>query len=86
MALAGFYSKDGKKKNLSGFFINKIDVNTGKVTVSTTKDITAGMIGQNYSDDSNDKDDDDADKPKKEKKPGDDADDDDDKKCRCKSP
>jgi len=73
VALAGFFSKDGKKKNLNGFFINKIDVNTGALTVSSTKEITSGMLGQNYADDADD-DDKEEEKKSSKKKSDDDED------------
>lgn len=78
VALAGFYSKDGKKKTLNGFFINKINVSTGELALKSSKEISAGMLGQNYSEDTNDNDDDDDDsKDKKEKKEAKKGDDDD---------
>jgi hypothetical protein len=71
VALSGFYSKDGKKRNLNGFFINKIDVAKGELTLSSTKEITSGMLGQNYSDDNDDNDDADETEKTDTKKSGD---------------
>lgn len=48
LLLAGFYSNTSKKDDLSGFFINKVDVQKGELTVSSFKEINAGMLGKNF--------------------------------------
>ncbi len=74
VAIAGLFSKDAKKKNLSGFFINKIDLQSGKLTLNSTKEISENMLGQNFTDEGDDTDDD---APKDDKKKKNDDDDDD---------
>jgi hypothetical protein len=73
LLLAGFYSNASKKNALSGFFINKVDLETGALTVSSFKEINTGMIGQSFTDDS-----DDDDETKEDKKQAKKAKDDDD--------
>lgn len=68
LALAGFFSNDGKKKTLNGFFIDKIDIAKGELTLSSTKEISANMIGQNVTDDNDSADDDDDSKKDKTNK------------------
>jgi hypothetical protein len=50
LLLAGFYSKGAKKEELSGFFINKVDPENGKLLLSSYKDINSGMLGKAYED------------------------------------
>ncbi|MFZ4058753.1 MAG: hypothetical protein ACOYKE_11480 [Ferruginibacter sp.] len=68
VALAGLYSDDAKKKKLNGFFIDKVDITTGLLTVSSTKPITEDMIGKNFTDEADDDDDDDESKKAKKEK------------------
>lgn len=63
LLLAGFYSNTSKKEDLSGFFINKVNVNDGSLAVSSYKEINAGMLGKGFIDDG-----DDDDESKEEKK------------------
>ena len=50
LLLAGFYSNGAKKEDLSGFFINKVDPENGKLLLSSYKDINSGMLGKTYED------------------------------------
>ena len=63
LLLAGFYSNTSKKDDLSGFFINKVDVQKGELTVSSFKEINSGMLGKNFVEE-----DDDDDETKEDKK------------------
>ncbi|HLG39110.1 MAG TPA: hypothetical protein VI461_05550, partial [Chitinophagaceae bacterium] len=56
LLLAGFYSNTSRKSALSGFFINKVNLETGALAVSSYKEINAGMIGQSFVDESDDDD------------------------------
>ncbi len=75
LLLAGFYSNEQKKNDLNGFFMNKIDVNAGTLTLSSFKEINSGMLGD-VSEDADDakaaEDDDNDKKSRKEKKKDDD--------------
>jgi hypothetical protein len=57
LLLAGFYSNSAKKDDLNGFFINKIDVKKGELTLSSFKEINSGMLGKNFIDESEEDDD-----------------------------
>lgn len=57
MLLAGFYSNTAKKEDLNGFFINKLDPQNGTLTLSSFKEINAGMLGNNFADESDEDDD-----------------------------
>ena len=46
LLLAGFYSNEQKKNDLNGFFMNKIDVNSGTLVLSSFKEINASMLGE----------------------------------------
>lgn len=48
LLLAGFYSNEAKKDDLNGFFINKVDPENGTLTVSSFKEINAGMLGNSF--------------------------------------
>lgn len=74
LALAGFYATDPKKKDLSGFFLSKIDTDKNELLLTSYKEINASMIGQNYTEDADDDNDDDSKKSKKEEKKKDDDD------------
>jgi hypothetical protein len=50
LLLAGFYSNTAKKDDLNGFFINKINPNTGALVLSSFKEINSGMLGKSYED------------------------------------
>ncbi len=56
LLLAGFYSNTSKKSDLSGFFINKVNTETGELTVSSYKEINAGMLGKGFTDDADEDD------------------------------
>ncbi len=56
LLLAGFYSNGAKKEELSGFFINKVDPENGKLLLSSYKDINSGMLGKAYEDAADDDD------------------------------
>lgn len=56
LLLAGFYSNTSKKDDLSGFFINKVDVDNGSLTLSSYKEVNASMLGKPFADDSDDDD------------------------------
>jgi hypothetical protein len=73
LLLAGFYSNGAKKEELSGFFINKVDPENGKLLLSSYKDINSGMLGKAYEDAADD--DDDAKASKKQAKKAKDDDD-----------
>jgi hypothetical protein len=73
LLLAGFYSNTSKKSDLSGFFINKLDVDKGELTLSSYKEINAGMLGKGFIDEG-----DDDDETKEDKKQAKKAKDDDD--------
>ncbi len=45
LLLAGFYSNSIRKEKLRGFFINKIDVKTGELTINSFKEINSSMLG-----------------------------------------
>ena len=57
MLLAGFYSNTSKKDDLNGFFINKVDPQNGDISLSSFKEINAGMLGNSFEDVSDDDDD-----------------------------
>lgn len=57
LLLAGFYSNAYKKKELNGFFINKVDVAKGELLLSSFKEINDGMLGKAIDDDADDDDD-----------------------------
>ena len=57
MLLAGFYSNTSKKDDLNGFFINKVDPQNGDIALSSFKEINAGMLGNNFEDQSDEDDD-----------------------------
>jgi hypothetical protein len=76
LLLAGFYSNTSKKSSLSGFFINKIDLETGALSVSSFKEINSGMIGQSFTDESDDDEETKEDKTQAAKAKGDDEEDD----------
>jgi hypothetical protein len=73
LLLAGFYSNTSRKDDLSGFFINKVNVSEGTLAVSSYKEISANMLGKGFVDDG-----DDDDESKEEKKQAKKAKDDDD--------
>ena len=50
MLLGGFYSNTSKKEDLNGFFINKVDPQNGDLTLSSFKEINAGMLGNSFED------------------------------------
>ncbi len=50
LLLAGFYSNTAKKEDLNGFFINKVNPETGTLLVSSFKEINSGMLGKGYED------------------------------------
>ncbi|MET0392443.1 MAG: hypothetical protein ABW019_04845 [Chitinophagaceae bacterium] len=56
LLLAGFYSNTSKKDDLSGFFINKVDVENGTLTVSSYKEVNSSMLGKPFVDDNDDDD------------------------------
>jgi hypothetical protein len=56
MLLAGFYSKNAKKEDISGFYINKVDPEKGVLLLSSFQDINSGMLGKPFTDDSDDDD------------------------------
>ena len=56
MLLAGFYSNAAKKDDLNGFFINKVDPEKGEMTLSSFKEINAGMLGKSFEDENDDDD------------------------------
>ncbi|MGZ8558920.1 MAG: hypothetical protein ACXWWC_11320 [Chitinophagaceae bacterium] len=57
MLLAGFYSNTSKKEDLNGFFINKVDPQNGDISLSSFKEINAGMLGNSFEDVSDEDDD-----------------------------
>lgn len=63
LLLAGFYSNSAQKKELNGFFINKLNVQTGELVLSSFKEINTSMLGKNFVEE-----DDDDDESKEEKK------------------
>ncbi|HEV7781995.1 MAG TPA: hypothetical protein VGO58_12060 [Chitinophagaceae bacterium] len=73
MLLAGFYSNAARKEELNGFFINKVDAESGTLLLSSFKEINSGMLGKGFMDDT-----DDDDMTKEEKKQARKAKDDDD--------
>lgn len=56
LLLAGFYCNDAKKQDLNGFFINKLNPVLGEMTLSSFKEINAGMLGKSFDDESDDDD------------------------------
>jgi hypothetical protein len=56
MLLAGFYSNTAKKEDLNGFFINKLDPQNGNLSLSSFKEINAGMLGNNFADETDEDD------------------------------
>ncbi|HRE39244.1 MAG TPA: hypothetical protein PK092_12435 [Chitinophagaceae bacterium] len=56
MLLAGFYSNVAKKDDLNGFFINKVDPEKGEMTLSSFKEINAGMLGKSFEDEADEDD------------------------------
>jgi hypothetical protein len=50
LLLAGFYSNTAKKEELNGFFINKLNPVEGQMTLSSFKEINAGMLGNSFED------------------------------------
>jgi hypothetical protein len=71
LLLAGFYSKNAKKDDLNGFFINKINADNGTLTLSSFKEINAAMLGNAYQDE-NDEDEETKESKKQAKKAKDD--------------
>lgn len=51
LLLAGFYSNTFKKENLNGFFISKVDDIKAELQLASYKELTAEMMGKNYSPD-----------------------------------
>ena len=56
MLLAGFYSNAAKKEDLSGFYINKVNPETGTLVLSSYKEINSGMLGKSFVDETDDDD------------------------------
>jgi len=56
MLLAGFFSQGAKKTELNGFYINKLNPVEGILTLSSFKEINAGMLGNSFEDASDDDD------------------------------
>lgn len=56
LLLAGFYCNDAKKQDLNGFFINKLNPVQGEMTLSSFKEINAGMLGKSFDDEADDDD------------------------------
>ncbi len=50
LLLAGFYSNAAKKEDISGFYINKVDAEKGKLLLSSYKEINPSMLGKGYED------------------------------------
>lgn len=50
LLLAGFFSQDAKKTELNGFYINKLNPVEGVLTLSSFKEINAGMLGNSFDD------------------------------------
>ncbi len=50
LLLAGFYSNSAKKEELNGFFINKLNPVEGQMTLSSFREINAGMLGNSFED------------------------------------
>jgi len=50
LLLAGFFSQDAKKSELNGFYINKLNPIDGVLTLSSFKEINAGMLGNSFDD------------------------------------
>ncbi len=50
LLLSGFYSKEPKKKEVNGVYINRINVNSGSVISSAFKEINANMLDQGVDD------------------------------------
>lgn len=50
LLLAGFYSNTSKKDDLSGFFINKVDIDNGALTLSSYKEVNSSMLGKPFFD------------------------------------
>ena len=50
LLLAGFFSQDAKKSELNGFYINKLNPVDGVLTLSSFKEINAGMLGNSFDD------------------------------------
>ena len=50
LLLAGFYSNTAKKEELNGFFINKLNPVEGQMTLSSFREINAGMLGNSIED------------------------------------
>lgn len=50
MLLAGFFSHEAKKSELNGFYINKLNPVEGVLTLSSFKEINAGMLGNSFDD------------------------------------
>jgi hypothetical protein len=75
LMLAGFYSNTSAKSVLSGFFINKVDVDNGNLIASSYKEINSSMLGKAYADEG-DEDDETREEKKQAKKAKDDDDED----------
>jgi hypothetical protein len=56
MLLAGFYSKNAKKDDLNGFYINKVDPDKGAMVLSSFKEINSAMLGKSFVDETDDDD------------------------------
>jgi hypothetical protein len=58
LLLAAFYSDVSKKDELAGFFINKLNIDSGTMTVVSNKEINPDMLVKSFTDNSDDIDDD----------------------------
>ncbi len=56
MLLAGFYSKNAKKTDLNGFYINRVDPEKGELLLSSFKEINPEMLGRAYEDEADEDD------------------------------
>jgi hypothetical protein len=56
LLLAGFYSNAAKKEDLNGFFINRVDPQSGQLLLSSFKEINASMLGKSFDENSDDDD------------------------------
>jgi hypothetical protein len=56
LVLAGFYSNSPLKTELNGFFLNRLNVETGQLSLISHKPINAGMLETNYTEDDSDED------------------------------
>ncbi len=66
LLLAGFFSNNARKDDLHGFYINKVDPETGTMVTSSFKEINSSMLGKGEIDETDD--DEDSRKEKKEAK------------------